>query len=112
MKKLLTFLDDYLLKILVGTTIAFTALYPKLPSIHIIRTWVYIRLEDFLIALVVSVFLAQLARKKVGLPWPVGVPIVLYWLTGFVTFLLSLIFVGPHIINFFPHLAFLEYGRR
>lgn len=112
MKKLLQFVDAYLLKSLVGITIAFTSLYPKLPSIHIVRTWVYIRLEDFLIALVVVVFLTQLIRKKVRLPWPVGFPVVLYWVSGLITFLFSLIFVGPVVINFFPHIAFLEYGRR
>lgn len=112
MKKLLAFVDTYLLKFGVLLTLLFVAWYPKLPSIHIVRTWVYIRLEDFVIAAVVLFWIIQLLRRKVKLPFPVGIPIGAYWLVGFCSLLFSLIITGPHLAGFFPHLAILEYGRR
>src|SRR5579872_3292186 len=112
MKKLLAFVDNYLLKLGVSFAFAFIALYPKLPSVHIIRTWVYIRLEDFVIAALVIFWIIQLLRRKVKLPLPVGIPIGIYWLAGLCSLIFSLVFVGPHLVGFFPHLAILEYFRR
>jgi len=104
MNKLLRFFDDNILKIGVAIAIAFIALYPKLPSISIAHTWVYIRLEDFLIAALVVIWLIQLFRKKITLPFAVAVSIVLYWIVGGISLLFSLIFIGPHLANFFPKL--------
>ncbi|MGH7245457.1 MAG: hypothetical protein ACREGI_00810, partial [Candidatus Levyibacteriota bacterium] len=112
MKKLWEFVKSSYLKIGVIFTVAFTALYPKLPSIYITHTWVYIRLEDFLIAIVVAAWFVQLLRRKVRFPFPVGIPIFLYWFFAFLSFVFSLIFVGPYITNFFPKIAALSYGRR
>lgn len=112
MKKLLAFVDNSLLKWAVVTTLVFTALYPKLPSIHIVRTWVYIRLEDFLIAGVVAFWLLQLLRRKVKLAWPLGAPIGIYWAAGLLSLLFSLLFIAPHLANFFSHVAILQYFRR
>lgn len=112
MKKLLALFDEHLLKWATIFTLGFVMLYPKLPSIHIIRTWVYIRLEDFVIATLATLFLVQLARRKVRLPLPVGIPIGIYWLVGLISLVFSLIFIGPHLVGYFPHLAILEYGRR
>ncbi len=112
MKKLLALLDNSLLKWAVLFTLVFTALYPKLPSIHIVRTWVYIRLEDFLIAGVAIIWLIQLLRRKVKLAWPVGAPIGIYWSVGLLSLLFSLAFIAPHLANFFPHVAILQYLRR
>ncbi len=64
MKKLFQFLDNWILKIGVALIIAFIPLYPKLPSISIAHTWVYIRLEDFLITAVVLIWLMQLLKKN------------------------------------------------
>ncbi len=112
MKKLLQLYDKYALKILVAFLILFIALYPKLPSVHIIRTWVYIRLEDFFIFGTSLVWFVQLFRKKVSLPRALGAPIGLYWLTGLVSLVFSLVFIAPQLQNFFPHLAVLEFLRR
>src|SRR5438105_2119336 len=102
MNKLLTLLDKYLLKIGVSLIIAFVALYPKLPSVGIPHTWVYIRLEDFLIAAVVLVWFVQLLRKKVLFPVALSLPIIMYWIVGLCSLIVSLIFIGPHLANFFP----------
>lgn len=112
MRKLLTLLDNNLLKWLTIFTLGFIMLYPKLPSVHIVRTWVYIRLEDFAILTVAILFLVQLIRRKVKLPLPVGIPVGIYWLVGLCSLIFSLLFIGPHLVGYFPHLAMLEYGRR
>src|SRR6266571_4961725 len=108
MKKLLQWHDHYTLKFLIAFLILFVALYPKFPSIHIVRTWVYIRLEDFFILATVSIWGLQLIRKKVSLPsWLTGA-IGSYWIVGLVSLGISVLFIGPHLLNFFPHLALLE----
>ncbi len=112
MKKLLQFLDNYSLKIGVAFLLVFTALYPKLPSVHIVRTWVYIRLEDFFILAVVLIWLIQLLRKKVSLNFSFTWPIFLYWIAGLASLIFSVLFIGSHLTSFFPHIAALNYLRR
>lgn len=112
MKKLLQFLDNYLLKIGVSLIIAFIPLYPKLPSIAITHTWVYIRLEDFLICAVVIFWFVQLLRKKVTIPFSLSIPFAMYWCIGLSSLLFSILFIGPHLANFFPKIAALQYARR
>ncbi len=113
MGKLLRYLDNNIVKIGICFLILFVALYPKLPSVHIIRTYVYIRLEDFGIAAVAIIWFIQLLRRKVGLPPKLlAFPIVLYWIIGLASLIASLLYFGPPTLNFFPHIAFLEYLRR
>ncbi len=112
MGKLLKFLDDHILKWGVAFAILFTAWYPKLPSIGINHTWVYIRLEDFVIVLLTLIWFIQLIRKKFKLPFPLAYPIVLYWIVGALSLGYSLMFIGPHLANFFPSIAALQYVRR
>jgi hypothetical protein len=112
MKKLLRWYDTYVLKILVSFLILFTALYPKLPSIHIMRTWVYIRLEDFFILAVVIIWFIQLLRRKVYIPKVFLAAIGTYWFVGLLSLLYSILVIGPTLTNFFPHVAALSYIRR
>jgi hypothetical protein len=112
MKKLLKLLDDNLLRFGVAFAILFTAWYPKLPSVHVERTWVYIRLEDFVILSLAVIWLIQLLRKKVSLPKPEGLALVLYWVGGLLSLLYCLAFVAPHLQNFFPMIAGFQYARR
>lgn len=112
MKKLLRFVDNHLLQILIGFLIIFIPLYPKLPSIHIEKTWVYIRLEDFFIAFAALFWIIQLLRKKVHIPFELGIPFALYWIAGFASLLVSVIFIGPTLALFYPHVAIFQYVRR
>lgn len=112
MRKLLKLLDNRLLFYIVCALILFVPLYPKLPAIGVPHTWVYIRVEDFLILAASFVFLIQLARRKITVYKPLGIPIVLYWIAGFLSLAVSLIFIAPHLANFFPHVAVLSYLRR
>jgi hypothetical protein len=112
MKKILSFVDNNILRFFIALAILFIPLYPKLPSIGISHVWVYIRLEDFLILLVTLVWLIQLVRKKVSLPRPEGYALVAYWVAGLVSLVYCLLFLAAHLQNFFPLIATLEYFRR
>ena len=112
MKKILAFLDTHVLKFGVAFAIVFTALYPKLPSINIDYTWVYIRLEDFLILALAIIWFVQLLRKKVSLPRPEGYAIILYWFVGLISLLYAITILAPTLANFFPSVAWLQYFRR
>ncbi len=111
MRKLLNFFSQNLLKIGVSFLIIFIPWYPKLPSIHINHTWVYIRLEDFLIFLVVGIWLLHLLLKKVKLPPKIWGSFGFYWISGVLSLVFSIVFIAPHLANFFPSVAFLYYIR-
>jgi hypothetical protein len=111
MKKLLRLFDKNILLVISLFLLAFIPLYPKLPLIHVIRTWVYIRLEDFLIAFGVCILAIQLVRKKITLKTPLSIPIALYWLIGLISLVFSMLFIGPHLQGYFPHIAVLYYIR-
>ncbi len=112
MKKLLEIFNITFLKWSTILALAFIALYPKLPSVHITRTWVYIRLEDFVIAFLVFFWAVLFMQKKIKLPWKLGSGIFAYWIVGLASLLVSITFFGPHLLNFFPKIAALEYLRR
>jgi hypothetical protein len=112
MKKLLKWLDVYILKILVAGLIAFIPLYPKLPSINIQNTWVYIRLEDFLILATVAIWFIQLLRRRVSLFRPIAASISVYWIIGLISLVWSIVYLAPVLPQLFPHVAALSYVRR
>lgn len=110
--KLFSWLDQHILEIGVCFLLIFIPLWPKLPLVDISHTWVYIRLEDVLVALVVGIWVVWVLRGKVSLRSPLTLPIVLYWFIGGISLLYCLFVLSPHLPNFFPHLAFLHYLRR
>ena len=111
MVKLWNFFKNNLLKIGISFLILFIPLYPKLPSVHVTHTWVYIRLEDFFIFLVVGLWLLGLLLKKVKLPPKIWIPFALYLTVGLISLIYSLIFIAPGLANFFPSVAVLYYIR-
>lgn len=112
MRKLLKSFDNSILRFWVAFLLIFIPLYPKLPAIGITHTWVYIRVEDFLILTAVLIFLVQFVRKKARIHLPTEIPIILYWIAGFASLAFSLAFIAPHLANFFPNVAILSYIRR
>ena len=111
MAKLWNFFKQNILKLGISFLILFIPLYPKLPSVHITHTWVYIRLEDFFILLVVALWLLQLVLKKVKLPPKIWLPFIFYLGAGALSLIFSFIFIAPHLANFFPSVAVLYYIR-
>ena len=112
MRNLLSWLDQHILKFGVCLLLFFIPLWPKLPLVDITHTWVYIRLEDILVAVVVGIWVIQLFRRKVSLRSPLTLPIFLYWVVGGVSLFYCIIVLSPHLANFFPHVALLHYLRR
>lgn len=112
MQKRIRWLNDHILIILTLFLLAFIPLYPKLPLINVIRTWVYIRLEDFFVAVASGIFLFTLLSKRKRPDSPLNVPIVTYWIVGAVSLINALIFIFPGRSGFYPHLGILHFARR
>ncbi len=87
----------------------FIPLYPKFPMFNVSGTYVAIRAEDFLVALVLLLWLFdQIITGFPTLKDRVGKLILLYWLVGLLS-LVSAIFITKNIV---PHLAILHFLRR
>ena len=112
MQKLLSWLDKHFLEVGIGFLLFFIPLYPKLPLVDVRHTWVYIRWEDVLVAMVVVGWLIQASRRKVSPKFPLALPIVIYWLAGGISLLFSLLFLRVHLANFFPKVAVFHFFRR
>lgn len=67
--------------------IAGVALVPKFPIQHVEYTYIKIRVDDVLPAVMVGLFLIQWLRKKITLNTALLVPIVLFWISVFASFL-------------------------
>ncbi|MEK7060662.1 MAG: hypothetical protein AAB937_00315 [Patescibacteria group bacterium] len=90
--------------------LVFIPLYPKLPLLDVVQTWVYIRLEDFLVAIVLSAVGLLAWKRKIDLNTPLTIPIIIYWMVGLLSLFVAMIFVRNP--DFIPHLAFLHLFRR
>ncbi|KKR03431.1 MAG: hypothetical protein UT26_C0001G0035 [Microgenomates group bacterium GW2011_GWC1_39_12] len=112
MQKLLNWCNENILYILTLFLLAFIPLYPKLPLINIIRTWVYIRLEDFLIAVSALILGVIFIREKRISKSPLIIPIIIYWIIGAISLANALLFIFPHLTSLFPHLGILHFVRR
>lgn len=92
--------------------LAFIPLYPKLPIINVIRTWVYIRLEDFLVAAAIGIYILYRLRLRSLPKTPLTWPILIYWAIGILSAAYSIVFIGPTIVGYFPHLVVFHFLRR
>ena len=109
--KIFSWIRDNSLFIITLFLTAFIPLYPKIPAIPIAHTWVYIRLDDFFVAFAVILFLLSLITKKVTIKTPLTIPIIIYWIIGFVSTVLAVTFLFPHLANVFPKIAYLFFLR-
>ncbi|HEX8932389.1 MAG TPA: hypothetical protein VF810_04495, partial [Patescibacteria group bacterium] len=92
--------------------LVFIPLYPKLPLINVVHTWVYVRAEDFVVLLVLFVWLMLLFVKKITFKTPLTIPIFIFWLVGAVSTLHGVLLIFPEVANTFPNVAFLSMLRR
>ncbi len=109
--KLFRWLDRNILLVATLLLLAFIPLYPKVPLIDIKQTWVYIRMDDFIVAFAVLFYFIELYRKKATWKTPLTYAILAFWLTGFLSTVLGVIFIFPRLSYVFPHIAFLYYAR-
>lgn len=89
MKKLFTWLDNNVLKIVLVGYIFFIPLFPKLPLQMVDYTYIAIRFEDLFVALVYFIFFIQLYRKKVTLNKEYLMLFILFWAAVFVSFIVG-----------------------
>ena len=80
MKKIFSWISDNILFLATLFLLFFIPLYPKLPLIDIKNTWVYVRIEDFIVLFVLLAWLALFIRKKISLKTPLTLPIIFFWI--------------------------------
>jgi hypothetical protein len=112
MQKLINWFSRYYWVLAACVLLAFIPLYPKIPLIHVIRSWVYIRLEDFLVVIALVGVLVKIVKERKFPKTPLTTPLFVYWGIGCVILIISLVFIGPKLMGYFPHLAILHYIRR
>lgn len=95
--KLLQWIDQHLLKILIIAYIYLIPLYPKIPLFNINYTYVHVRFEDVFVALISTFFFVQLLRKKVSINKQFLIPIGLFWIAVMISFI-----VGNFILEGLP----------
>lgn len=99
---------DLFFKFAIAAVLVFVPLYPKFPLFAVPFTYVQIRAEDFLIAIVWGIFIARtLVVKKIKLP-PITFQVCTYFFIGLLS-LFSAIFITKNIT---PSVAILHYFRR
>lgn len=86
-------------------------LYPKLPLIDIQNTWVYIRVEDFLVLFSAFFWFVLLIRREVTLKTPLTIPILAFWIIGAIVTVHGVVIIFPTIADVFPNVALLSYLR-
>jgi O-antigen ligase len=110
--KIVKWLSDNILFVLTLVLLAFIPLWPKIPLLDVPHTWVYVRVEDFLVAASVAVFFLQVIRKKASIKTPLTIPIVIFWTVGALATIYGIIFIFPKLVAVFPNVALLNYLRR
>lgn len=109
---IIRWISDNILFIITLFLLAFIPLYPKLPIIGVEHTWVYVRLEDFLVAIAIILWIIQIFRKKATFKTPLTIPIIIFWIVGGISTFWAIYFIFPHIANVFPNVALFSYLRR
>ncbi|MBP9816125.1 O-antigen ligase family protein [Candidatus Woesebacteria bacterium] len=108
--KLLKKIDDNILKALLMLFVFFIPLFPKFPFRVVNYTYIAIRLDDLLCAILAVVFIVQLVRKKVSFKdLPYKKLFAAFWVVVFLSFL-SGMYITKTIE--FPFVALLHSARR
>lgn len=110
--KIFRWLTNNILFVLTLFLLMFIPLYPKVPLLDVINTWVYIRVEDFVVLLVLIVWLILLLREKITLRTPLTLPIMIFWIIGAIATIHGVLLIFPSTSNVFPNVAFLSMLRR
>ncbi|MFQ5452360.1 MAG: hypothetical protein ACE5DQ_02235, partial [Candidatus Paceibacterota bacterium] len=89
MSKLLKWLkivDDNILVILLSLFAFVIPLYPKIPLFVVNFTHVAIRIEDYFVAVLTTIFIIQLTRRKVSIPVKFVIPFLVFWAIAFLSY--------------------------
>lgn len=112
MKKIISWLSQNILFLITLFLLAFIPLYPKIPLVDIVNTWVYIRAEDFVVFITFTVWIILLLRKKITLRTPLTIPIFFFWVIGAIATVHGVLLLFPEISNSYPNVALLSLLRR
>ncbi|MDP2649250.1 MAG: O-antigen ligase family protein [bacterium] len=112
MKKVLSRVWDNILFVSTLFLLAFIPLYPKLPLFDIVNTWVYIRVEDFVVLFVLLFWIIHLFQRKITLKTPLTLPIIIFWIIGAIATIHGVLLIFPTVANIYPNVAFLSFLRR
>lgn len=112
MKKLWQVFFDNALFVLALGLIAFIPLYPKVPLLDVRHTWVYIRLEDFLVLGVLLWWGVLLIRRRIRLVSPITTAILSFWLIGALATIHGVLLIYPRLTGVHPNVGFLSMLRR
>lgn len=110
--KIIKWLSNNFLFVFTIFLLAFIPLYPKIPLLDVVNTWVYVRAEDFIIALTVLIWVTMLLLKKVTLKTPLTIPIFVFWIIGGFSTLHGVLLIFPTLSDVFSNVAFLSFMRR
>lgn len=92
-----------------GILLVFVLLYPKLPVFNIPGTYVAIRIEDLLIAILVGLWgLFNIGNLKNLVKQNITQAFILFWFIGLVSLISALLITNTIL----PHLGFLHWLRR
>lgn len=92
--------------------LVFIPLYPKLPLLDVVNTWVYVRAEDFIVVVAILIWLTMLILRRVSLRTPLTLPILIFWIIGGLSTLHGVLLIFPTISDVFSNVALLSFFRR
>lgn len=112
MKKLFQFCKDNIFFLFTLALLAFIPLYPKLPLVDIRHTWVYVRVEDFVVLFTLLFWGVTSLRRKNALHTPLTIPILLFWAIGAMATIHGLLLIFSSLGDVRGNVALLSYIRR
>lgn len=111
MKKIFNWVKSNFLFLEILFLMIFIPLWPKIPLINVQHTWVYIRIEDFLVLFVLFSWAFLLLRKKINIRTPLTLPILIFWLIGAIATMHGILLIFPTLANVFANVAFFSLLR-
>ncbi len=112
MKKLWLWCKENILFISSILLLMFIPLYPKFPLLDIKNTWVYVRIEDFLVLGALFIWVVLAIKRRISLKTPITIPVFLFWLFGAIATLHGILLIFPTRQATHPNVAFLSFLRR
>ncbi len=112
MKKLIEWFNRWWLAAASIFLLIFIPLYPKLPLLDIKNTWVYVRVEDFIVLFVLLGWVIHFFRSRLTIKTPLTLPILAFWIIGGLATLHSILLIAPIVWEIFPNVALLSFIRR
>lgn len=109
--KSLRWIDDNLVHLATIGFIFLTNLVPKFPIRFVEYTYIRIRIDDVLPVALLAIFFVQFVRRKVHFNIRLLIPIILFWLAVFGSFLYNHFITDPTTVPVF-NIGFLHSARR